>query len=932
MKLLSLRNLPRGLIVAMAGALAASLGRAQVPDTFKQTFLSPSTAAQATTWQGYSVAVDGNTTVVGAPSDDTGGADSGVVRVYHTTTGQLLHTLNNPTPQAGDQFGASVAISGTRVVVGAMYDDAGATNAGSAYVYDLAAATPTAPIATLNNPNPEDNDHFGCSVSISGTRIVVGAEWDGPSSILDGSAYVYNLVGTTPTVPVVTLNNPNTVQSSDTFGRAVAISGTRVVVGAPLYDSGWESTGRAYVFDVASGTPTTPVVTLAKSNPFASDLFGASVAISGSRVVVGATGHDTAAQDAGGAFVYDVASATPTVPVVTLTNPSPSSGDAHGCAVSISGTYVVVGAYNRGFVGRAYVYNLANSTPSTVVASLGNPTPISSDNFGWAASISGTKIVIGAYQDDTIAVDSGSAYTFDVGTVTPTALVATLTSPSQASSESFGSSISVSGTRMVVGARLEDTGANDAGCAYVYDLGSGSPTTVVATLNNPTPAATDYFGFSISISGALVAVGAYFDDTTAPNAGIVYIFNLDSATPAVPAVTLNNPSPTTDDFFGYAVAISGTRVIVGTYLDDTGASAAGSAYVYDLASATPTVPIVVLNNPSPAANDQFGRAVAISAQRVVVGVRGDDTGATDAGITYVYDLASATPTVPILTLENPRPGVSDSFSWAVGISGTRVVVGAYWAENAGSAYAYDLNGATPQIPVATLNNPEPAPSDEFGKAVAISGTRVVVGARLDDAGATDTGRAYVFDLAGTTPTVPVATIGNPGSKEGDQFGASVAIDGTTVAIGADLHDNTTSDQGAAYIFRPADNDIDDDGLLDIWEYARFGNTVGHTAMDDADGDGRTELLELAFNTDPTRSDAAAPATPMLEDGFLTITIARRAGVAYTAESSATPNAPDFSAATTTILTNNATTLKVRDNYPVGANSQRFLRVQVTASP
>ena len=65
-----------------------------------------------------------------------------------------MATLNNPGPAEGDQFGESVAISGTRVVVGAIRDDTGATDAGSAYVYDLSSGTPTVPVATLNNPGP----------------------------------------------------------------------------------------------------------------------------------------------------------------------------------------------------------------------------------------------------------------------------------------------------------------------------------------------------------------------------------------------------------------------------------------------------------------------------------------------------------------------------------------------------------------------------------------------------------------------------------------------------------------------------------------------------------------------------------------------------------------------------------------------------------
>jgi FG-GAP repeat len=163
----------------------------------------------------------------------------------------------------------------------------------------------------------------------------------------------------------------------------------------------------------------------------------------------------------------------------------------------------------------------------------------------------------------------------------------------------------------------------------------------VATLNNPSPAPNDFFGQSVAVSGTRVAVGPPHEETGVTNAGSVYVYDLSAATPTVPVATLNNPSPAADDQFGYAVAISGSRVVVGSMFDDTGADNTGSAYLYDLTSGTPAVPIAALNNPSPAANDLFGYAVAISGMSAVVGAFGDDAGGIGAGAAYImtpYDL------------------------------------------------------------------------------------------------------------------------------------------------------------------------------------------------------------------------------------------------------------------------------------------------------
>ena len=111
--------------------------------------------------------------------------------------------MNNPTPAAGDNFGSSVAISGSTIVVGAWLDDTGALNAGSAYVFDAVSGNL---LWTLNNPTPDVNEYFGYSVAISGNTIVVGAQYDGTGANDAGSAYVFDAASGNL---LWTLNNPN---------------------------------------------------------------------------------------------------------------------------------------------------------------------------------------------------------------------------------------------------------------------------------------------------------------------------------------------------------------------------------------------------------------------------------------------------------------------------------------------------------------------------------------------------------------------------------------------------------------------------------------------------------------------------------------------------------------------------------------------------
>jgi len=105
-----------------------------------------------------------------------------------------------------------------------------------------------------------------------------------------------------------------------------------------------------------------------------------------------------------------------------------------------------------------------------------------------------------------------------------------------------------------------------------------------------------------------------------------------------PIAVLNNPSPAQYDYFGSGVAISGKSVFVGAYGDDTGAPDTGSAYVYDLNSADPLTPIATLANPTPDPHDEFGLSIAVSGNSIVVGAPADSNQNYDQGAAYVYAL------------------------------------------------------------------------------------------------------------------------------------------------------------------------------------------------------------------------------------------------------------------------------------------------------
>jgi hypothetical protein len=370
---------------------------------------------------------------------------------------------------------------------------------------------------------------------------------------------------------------------------------------------------------------------------------------------------------------------------------------------------------------------------------LTNPTPASGDHFGWSVSMSGDQVLVGAPDDGTGAAGAGSAYLYDAVTGN---LLRTFNNPTPAVGDDFGLSVSLSGNRVLVGAPGDGTKAVGAGSAYLFDAATGN---LLRSFHNPTPSAGDAFGWSLSVWGGQVLVGAPYDDTGATDAGSAYLY--DAASGSL-LHTLNNPAPAATDLFGWSVSMSANQMLAAAPLDDSGAADTGSVYLFDAATANL---LHTLNNPTPAVNDGFGNAVSLSGNRVLVGALNDDTGATDAGSAYLFDTTGNL----LRTFNNPTPAPVDLFGYAVSLSGDRVLVGTPFDSTggtyAGSAYLYD--GPTGKL-LNTLTNPTPANGDQFGYAVSVSGERMLVGAPFDDAGADNAGSAYLFGYTAGPQPVP----------------------------------------------------------------------------------------------------------------------------------------------------------------------------------
>ncbi len=244
---------------------------------------------------GFSVGISGTTAIVGAYFDDDNGTNSGSAYLFDTTTGDQIAKLLPKDGSGGDRFGWAVAISGSTAIVGGYHNDDNGPNSGSAYLFDTTTGDQIAKLLPIDGAQA---DEFGYSVAISGTTAIVGARLDDDSGNNSGSAYLFH----STTGEQIAKLLPNNNSEDDNFGVSVAISGPNAIVGASTDDDSGIDSGSAYLFDKDSGCK---IVVIRPDDGEAGDEFGFAVAISGGTALVGARFDDDNGIDAGSAYLFD---------------------------------------------------------------------------------------------------------------------------------------------------------------------------------------------------------------------------------------------------------------------------------------------------------------------------------------------------------------------------------------------------------------------------------------------------------------------------------------------------------------------------------------------------------------------------------------------------------------------------------------------------
>ncbi|MCD4795329.1 MAG: carboxypeptidase-like regulatory domain-containing protein [Bacteroidales bacterium] len=396
-----------------------------------------------------------------------------------------------------DEFGGAVSVCGDYAVIGARKDDDIAVDCGSVYIFIKEDGVWNLQ-AQLLASDASAQSQFGNSVSISGDYVAVGAYTSSDNGLYSGSAYIFKRDGTNWNQEAKLL--PSDGAADDWFANSVSVFGDYVVIGTPFDDDNGDNSGSAYIFK-REDTNWNQEAKLLASDGVTNDEFGFTVAVSGDYVVVGAP---LDGGTIGSAYIFK-REGTSWSQQAKIEAADAVADIYFGNSVSVSGDYVIIGAYqgngNVDNSGTAYIFKREDTNwlqQEKLIASDG----ASGDYFGFSVSVSGNYAVMGAKNDEDSGFHAGTAYIFKKEDADWNEIMKLL--PDEvASSDAFGCAVAVFGNNLIVGSRGDDDYGMNSGAAYMYEKDSPSVSGTVTDADTSEPT-----------EGAVITIGTSYTNTT----------------------------------------------------------------------------------------------------------------------------------------------------------------------------------------------------------------------------------------------------------------------------------------------------------------------------------------------------------------------------------------------------------------------------------
>ena len=632
---------------------------------------------------GYSVSISGEYAVVGAYGDDDNGSESGSAYLIHWTSPTV------DLDESGDGTGWQVTFAVGYGAVDIADDDVLITDGDSTVLESV--------VVTLTNRPDCAEEGLSLSGDLPGTLTVTEYDPDTGRLVITGSGTLaeyqaaielvqYDNTATSPdaadriievtvsdgqnesNIAVCTVGidpgnetklNGDDGGDGDHYGYSVSMDGKYVIVSANQSDNKYTNDGCVYIYEIDAYGNWTNEIKLTASDGEAYDYFGWSVSISGDYCIVGAYGDDENGSFSGSVYFYELLADGTWGNEVKITATDAAANDYFGYSVSISGEYAIVGACGENDeAGSVYIYELDADT-----GTWGNEVKITASDaamgelFGYSVSIRGDYCIVGRWQDDG-SDDPGSVYIYELDTDTGTwGNEVEITASDGAPADHFGSSVSIVGNYAVVGAWGDDDNGENSGSVYVYELDTDT-----GTWGNEVKLAAsdgsgdDRYGYSVSIDGEYVIVGARYDDDNGDESGSVYIYGLNADGTWGNEIKLTASDGTAGDYFGCSVSISGDYALVGAYGDDDNGDESGSAYLIDWTS-----PIVDLDE----SGEGTGYDVTFEVGGAAVDIADDDVLITDGDSTFLE--------TAVVTLTNRPDGAEEGLSLSGDLPGAFTV-------------------------------------------------------------------------------------------------------------------------------------------------------------------------------------------------------------------------------------------------------------------
>jgi ketosteroid isomerase-like protein len=287
--------------------------------------------------------------------------------------------------------------------------------------------------------------------------------------------------------------------------------------------------------------------------------------------------------------------------------------------------------------GAAYLFERQANGEWLEVARVSAADGAGGDRFGQSVSFSDTFAVVGASNDQHIGELAGSAYVFERQPDGQWLEVAKLIAEGATAEDFFGSSVSLQGNRVMIGAFGANGAAMNSGAAYVFERQPDESWLEVARLDASDGAAGDYFGFWVSLDGDRALISALFDRTAAGRTGSAYVFERQADGQWLQTRKLQAGDGAAEDRFGWRVSLDQDRALIGALGDGDRGNSSGSAYLFSLKADGQWSEAVKLTAADGANGDRFGGSVALGNDRALIGAYNDNDAGRDSGAVYLFE-------------------------------------------------------------------------------------------------------------------------------------------------------------------------------------------------------------------------------------------------------------------------------------------------------